>query len=53
MEYKSKFEPHKTILEAIPNGENIQWKGKPSFWGFSWHFFGLKLMAFYLIIFEP
>ena len=50
MEYKSKFEPHQTILEAIPDGESIQWKGKPSFWGFSWHFFGLKLMAFYLII---
>ena len=50
MEYKTKFEVHKNILDAIPEGESILWKGKPSFWGFSWYFFGLKLLAFYLII---
>lgn len=50
MEYKSKFESHENILEAIPDGESILWKGKPSFWGFSWHFFGLKLIAIYLMI---
>ena len=50
MEYKTKFEAHKNILDAIPEGERILWKGKPSFWGFSWYFFGLKLLAFYLII---
>ena len=50
MEYKTKLEVHKNILDAIPEGESILWKGKPSFWGFSWYFFGLKLLAFYLII---
>ena len=50
MEYKTKFEVHKNILDAIPEGESILWKGKPSFWGFSWYFFGLKLLAFYLIV---
>ena len=50
MEYKTKFEVHKNILDAIPEGESILWKGKPSFWGFSWYFFGLKLLAFYMII---
>ena len=50
MEYKTKFEVHKNILDAIPEGESILWQGKPSFWGFSWYFFGLKLLAFYLII---
>ena len=50
MEYKSKLEAHKNILDAIPEGESILWKGKPSFWGFSWYFFGLKLLAFYSII---
>ena len=45
MEYKTKLEAHKNILDAIPEGESILWKGKPSFWGFSWHFFGLKLIA--------
>ena len=50
MEYKTKFEVHKNILDAIPEGESILWKGKPSFWGFSWYFFGLKLLALYLII---
>ena len=50
MEYKTKFEANKNILDAIPEGESILWKGKPSFWGFSWYFFGLKLLAFYLII---
>ena len=34
MEYKSKFEPHKNILEAIPDGESIQWKENPRFGGF-------------------
>ena len=53
MEYKSKFESHENILEAIPDGESILWKGKPSFWGFSWHFFGLKLIAIYLMIDAP
>ena len=50
MEYKTKLEAHKNILDAIPEGESILWNGKPSFWGFSWYFFGLKLLAFYLII---
>ena len=39
MEYKSKLEAHKNILDAIPEGESILWKGKPSFWGFSWHWY--------------
>jgi len=48
MEYKSKFEAPKNILDAIPNGESILWKGRPSLWGFSWNLFGLKWITLYL-----
>ena len=48
MEYKSKFEAPKNILDAIPNGEAILWKGRPSLWGFSWNLFGLKWITLYL-----
>ena len=50
MEYKTKFEAPKNILDAIPDGESILWKGKPSLWGFSWNLFGLKWITFYLSI---
>ena len=50
MEYKTKFEAPKNILDAIPNGESILWKGRPSLWGFSWNLFGLKWITFYLSI---
>ena len=50
MEYKTKFEAPKNILDAIPDGESILWKGKPSLWGFSWNLFGLKWIAAYLFI---
>lgn len=50
MEYKSKFEAPKNILDAIPNGESILWKGRPSLWGFSWNLFGLKWITLYLSI---
>jgi len=48
MEYKTKFEAPKNILDAIPNGESILWKGRPSLWGFSWNLFGLKWITLYL-----
>ena len=48
MEYKTKFEAPKNILDAIPHGESILWKGRPSLWGFSWNLFGLKWIALYL-----
>ena len=48
MEYKSKFEAPKNILDVIPNGESILWKGRPSLWGFSWNLFGLKWITLYL-----
>ena len=50
MEYKTKFETPKNILDAIPNGESILWKGRPSLWGFSWNLFGLKWITLYLSI---
>ena len=50
MEYKTKFEAPKNILDAIPNGESILWKGRPSLWGFSWNLFGLKWITLYLSI---
>ena len=50
MEYKTKFEAPKNILDAIPDGESILWKGRPSLWGFSWNLFGLKWITFYLSI---
>ena len=50
MEYKTKFEAPKNILDAIPCGESILWKGRPSLWGFSWNLFGLKWITFYLSI---
>ena len=50
MEYKTKFEAPKNILDAIPDGESILWKGRPSLWGFSWTLFGLKWLALYLSI---
>ena len=50
MEYKTKFEAPKNVLDAIPDGESILWKGKPSLWGFSWHLFGLKWITVYLCI---
>ena len=50
MEYKTKFEAPKNVLDAIPDGESILWKGKPSLWGFSWHLFGLKWITVYLSI---
>ena len=50
MEYKTKFEAPKNILDAIPDGESILWKGKPSLWGFSWNLFGLKWITAYLCI---
>ena len=48
MEYKTKFEAPNNILDAIPNGESILWKGRPSLWGFSWNLFGLKWITLYL-----
>ena len=48
MEYKTKFEALKNILDAIPNGESILWKGRPSLWGFSWNLFGLEWITLYL-----
>ena len=48
MEYRTKFEAPKNILDAIPNGESILWKGRPSLWGFSWNLFGLKWITLYL-----
>ena len=42
MEYKSKLEAHKNILDAIPEGESILWKGNPLL-GVFLVFFGLKL----------
>ena len=50
VEYKTKFEAPKNILDAIPDGESILWKGKPSLWGFSWNLFGLKWITAYLCI---
>ena len=50
MEYKTKFEAPKNILDAIPNGESILWKGRPSLWGFSYNLFGLKWITLYLSI---
>ena len=48
MEYKTKFETPKNILDVIPDGESILWKGRPSLWGFSWNLFGLKWITLYL-----
>ena len=50
MEYKSKFETPDNISSAIPAGENVLWMGRPSFWGLSWHMFGIKWLFYYLII---
>jgi hypothetical protein len=50
MEYKSESEPPYDILSAIPSGESVLWKGRPSFWGLSWHIFGLKWIFLYLFI---
>jgi hypothetical protein len=50
MEYKSNFQPPDNISNAIPAGESVLWMGKPSFWGLSWHMFGIKWLFYYLII---
>ena len=50
MEYKSKFEPPNDVLSAIPPEEDVLWKGRPSFWGLSWHNFGIKWISIYMMI---
>ena len=50
MEYKSKFEPPNDVLSTIPPEERVLWKGRPSFWGLSWHIFAIKWIVFYVII---